>query len=174
MLIAILLRRLVDAKDDEPWPLNASYPLPAHLVGDFLNGVLDEKEICRWLPALSLLDWQDTNTIPYQYQTADGLLLIDGFFRPLLTSGLKWDDIAKVKPKVSFALKLIHLLHQGNMETAVDVACTRIRSLGREIAARPVESQSRNQHLIAGLAIPVHRRDVDLGRNRWLLPEINT
>ena len=173
LLIAILKRRLVDAKEDDPWLLNASYPLPAYLVEDFLNGVLDEEEICHWLPALSMLDWQDANAIPYQYKAADGLLLLDGFFRPLLTSGLKWGDNAKVKPKVSFALKLIQLLQQGNMEIAVDVACARIRSLGRVTAARPVESQSRNQHLIAGLAIPVHRKDVYLGRDRWLLPEIN-
>ena len=168
-MIKILRRRLVDADPKDQWPLAGSYPVSLSLAGDFLNEHLDEDEIAQWIPPLSLLDWR--NGYPQGKIDAeipsDALKVLDGFFRPLLTPDLKWDD---VEPKLylPFALRMISLLQQDDVENAIDSASSRIRSLKRIPIVRPIFPSYLGKRLAAALLIPVNRSDVDIMRNRWL------
>ncbi|MEI6103221.1 MAG: type I-U CRISPR-associated protein Csx17 [Methanothrix sp.] len=172
-LVKIMLRRLIDAKNEDQWPLEGTYHATFNLVGRFLSGAMDEEEISNWLPALSLLDWR-TPSINNHYankESIGGVQLLDGFFRPLLTSGLKWDGSGNaVEPKLSFALRLVNALQQDDLENAVDLAISRIRSLGGEITARPLLSDSSGQRLAASQLLPLSLRDISLVRDRWLQP----
>lgn len=169
----ILTRRLVDATKEDPWPLDGSYPATKDLVGEFLNGNLDEEMITRWLPALSLLDWRNP---PIQdklnkNEIEDGTQLLDGLFRPLLTSGLIWTRIERaIEPSSSFALRLANLLQQDDLENAVELANSRIRALGRITSARPNLSNVLGSRHAAALLIPMAHGDVYSIRDRWLQP----
>ena len=171
-LVKILLRRLIDVKKGDPWPLECTYPNTISLVGEFLDGALDEEAISRWLPALSLLDWRQ-KPIPNTSgddKSANGIQLLDGFFRPLLTSGLKWDDSEnRVEPDSSFGLRLVNLLQQDDLEIAIDLAISRMRALGRVTSARPIPFDSCGPRLAAALLVPMTLRDVHAVRDRWLL-----
>lgn len=172
-LIKILLRRLIDAKKGDPLPLECTYPNTISLVGVFLDGALDEEAISRWLPALSLLDWRQylKQDISGTEESVNGTQLMDGFFRPLLTYGLRWEGNENtVEPDLSFALRLVNLLQQDDLETAVDLAVSRIHALGRVTSARPIPSDPSGSRLAAAMLIPLAHRDAYLVRDRWLQP----
>jgi len=172
-LLKILSRRLIDAKEEEPWPLKGTYPATPNLAEKFFCGTMDEEEISHWLPALSLLDWRtpSINDHSANEEPIGGVQLLDGFFRPLLTYGLKWDESGNtVEPKLSFALHLVNALQQDDMESAVDIAISRIRSLGREITAHPLVSDSLGQRLAAAQLLPLSLRNISKVRDRWLQP----
>lgn len=172
-LIKIFTRRMIDLNKKDPWPLVGTFPATRYLVGEFLNGNLDEEMITRWLPALSLLDWRKP---PIQNKldrddAVDGTQLLDGFFRPLLTSGLKWSGTEMaIKPSSSFSLRLVNLLQQDDLENAVELAISRIHALGQITSTRPNPSNALGSRHAAALLIPMSHRDVYSIRDRWLQP----
>jgi CRISPR-associated protein Csx17 len=170
-LIKILTRRLIDTNNEDPWPLEGSYPATGDLVGEFLNEALDDEMITRWLPALSLLDWRKplTQNKHNGEGVEDGTQLLDGFFRPLLTSGLIWERTERaIEPSSSFALHLVNLLQQDDLENAVELATSQIQALGRITSARPNPSNALGSRHAAALLIPMTHRDVYFNRDRWL------
>jgi len=172
-LVEILLRRLVDAEKEDSWPLDGTYAVASYLVGEFLSEALDEEAISRWLPALSLLDWRTPSiqNISGSEEPADGIQLLYGFFRPLLTSGLKWENNGNaVEPNLPFALRLVNLLQQDDLETAVDLAISHIQALGRVTSARPIPLDFSGSRLSAAFLIPLALRDISLVCDRWLQP----
>lgn len=175
-LIKILLRRLIDANKEDPWPLECTYPATISLVGDFLDGALDEEAISRWLPALSLLDWRqhlnnDTSGIE---ESMNGIQLLDGFFRPFFTSGLKWDDNEDTaEPDLLFGLRLANILQQDDTGNAIELSISRIRALGRVPSARPIPLDSCGPRLAAAFLAPLSLKDVYAARDKWLLPAKN-
>lgn len=176
----ILHRRLVDhgsrkKSERAPWPLTAKYAVAQDMLDRFLNGGVDDAEIGRWLPALSLLDWhRPISNRDDQARSWSGLLALDGLFRPLLTAGLPWKDSSHkkmVEPDTTAALKLTGLLRQGDMDSALDFAVARYRALDAQPVPvdGPASISTTAQRLLAALLIPISRRATIAGRTRWIL-----
>lgn len=176
----ILHRRLVDhgsRKKSErvPWPLSAKYAVGQDMLDRFLNGGVDDVEIVRWLPALSLLDWRRPISNRDDRDTSgSGLLALDGLFRPLLTADLPWKDNSHkktVEPDTTAALRLTGLLRQEDMDSALDFAGARYRALDAQPVpvAGPASISTTAQRLLAALLIPISRRAILVGRARWIL-----
>ena len=177
----IFHRRLVDhstCKKSEraPWPLTATHAVGLDMLDCFLNSRVDDAEIARWLPALSLLNWHRRTAKQHHTDKPswNGLLALDGFFRPLLMAGLPWKDSLQKKTgetDTPAALRLTGLLRQGDIETALDSAVSRYRTLG----AQPIQlvggtlNSTNLQRLLAALLIPISRRETLAGRARWIL-----
>lgn len=176
LMADILHRRLVGSAEREngaPWPLGASYLAPLGLLEKFLAGATDDEEIARWIPALSLLDWRRAPKAPrFSYHPVrDGLLHLDGLIRPLLTSGMTWSEGKLISPTAGVVLRILALLRQGDIESAVEFACMRYRALGLA-PVQPdaiVASRETLDRLAAGLLIPLGRAAVEDGRRRWVL-----
>ena len=171
VLMKIFYRRIINEKPNDPWPLEATYPIDTSSIVQYLNGKLDEDEITRWIPALSLLNWRkDSIAKVSDTKPSDGVGMADAFFRPLITSGLSWKDCETERPSSNFCLKLINLLQQGEPDIAIDFAVSRYHALGRIPCALPVISADFCPRLAAGLIIPTAQKDVYKGRECWLLP----
>lgn len=179
-LCDILHRRLVDhgsrkKSERAPWPLTAKYVVAQDILDRFLNGGVDDAEIVRWLPALSLLDWyRSISNRDDQVCSWSGLLALDGFFRPLLTAGLPWKDNSHkrtIEPDTTAALRLTGLLRQGDMDSALDFAVARYRALDSQPVPLngPAFVSTAAQRLLAALLIPISRRATMAGRARWIL-----
>lgn len=169
-MIKILRRRLIDADPKDQWPLSGSYPAPLSLVGDFLNERLDEEEVARWIPALSLLDWRNgyhQGKIDNE-MSGDALQVLDGFFRPLLTPNLEWGDL-EAELHLPFVLRMVNLLQQDDVENAIDLASSRIRALKGIPIVRPIFSSSLGRRLVAAMLIPAICSDIYKMRSKWLL-----
>lgn len=176
----ILHRRLVDhggrkKSERAPWPLSAKYTVGQDMLDRFLNGGVDDVEIARWLPALSLLDWRrpisnrDDHEPPWS-----GLFALNGLFRPLLTAGLPWKDSSHkqtAEPDTAAALRLAGLLRQGDLDSALDFSVGRYLALGGQpIQVTGLTSMSTTaQRLLAALLIPISRHSTLTGRARWTL-----
>lgn len=178
-LCDILHRRLVDhsgRKKSErcaPWPLVAKYAVSLDVLDQFLNGGVDDAEIARWLPALSLLDWhRSISNRDDQAHSWSGLLALDNFFRPLLTADLRWKDSSRdktVEPDTTAALRLTGLLRQEDIGTALDFAAARYRALDTQPISIANPDSITAQRLLAALLIPISRRSILTGRARWTL-----
>lgn len=177
-LCDILHRRLVDhggrkKSERAPWPLTAKYAVSQDVLDLFLNGGVDDAEVARWLPALSLLGWHRPILNRDDHERSwSGLFALDSLFRPLLTAGLPWKDNShNVEPDITAALRLTGLLRQEDMDSALDFASARYRALD----AQPVpvtghaSISTTAQHLLAALLIPISRRATMAGRARWIL-----
>lgn len=179
-LCDILHRRLVDhgsrkKSERAPWPLTAKYAVAQDILDRFLNGGVDDAEIVRWLPALSLLDWHHPISNRDDHDTSwSGLLALDGLFRPLLMAGLPWKDNSHkktVEPDTTAALRLTGLLRQRDMDSALDFAVARYRALDSQPVPLngPAFVSTAAQRLLAALLIPISRRATMAGRARWIL-----
>ncbi len=176
----VLHRRLVDGSRANNkysvWPLTSSYTVSLDLLGRFLDGALDDEEISRWTLALSLLDWRRPAPRANAdfHIVRDGVMALDGLFRPLLTARIPWKGDASPRmsePDITTALRLVALLQQGDAEAAVDFACTRYRALGA-VPIQPADiscDTEQARRVLAGLLIPVSRYATEAGRNSWLL-----
>lgn len=174
----ILHRRLVDhsgrkKSERAPWPLAAKYAVSLDVLDQFLNGGVDDAEIARWLPALSLLDWhRSISNRDDQTQLWSGLLALDNLFRPLLTADLRWKDSTRdktVEPDTTAALRLTGLLRQEDIGTALDFAAARYRALDTQPISIANPDSITAQRLLAALLIPISRRSILTGRARWTL-----
>jgi CRISPR-associated protein Csx17 len=176
----ILHRRLVDhgshiRGERAPWPLIARHAVGRDMLDRFLNDGVDDAEITRWLPALSLLDWRRSISDRDDHEPSwSGLFALDGVFRPLLTAGLPWKGNSRkqtAEPDTAAALRLAELLRQGDLDGALDFSVARYRALG----AQPIQltgltsTSTTAQRLLAALLIPISRRAILTGRARWNL-----
>jgi CRISPR-associated protein Csx17 len=170
ILLKIIYRRLVDATPNESWPLDATYHVAASLVGELLEGILDDYEIARWIPALSLLNWGEKPPIATSInkKPLSGLGMTDAFFRPLITTGLYWASKEDDTITSNFAIRLINLLQQNDLKVAIDLAGSRYQALLRNPSTRPIINADFGSRLAAALLIPIKLQDVFNGRERWL------
>ncbi len=177
LLGEIAQRRLADwdSKHDKarPWPLRANYPVSSLLLEKFLAGALDDNEIRRWVPALSLLNWRKRPAAQGQYTgqpPKGGLLLLDGLFRPLFAEGLPWSERKDVKPDPKTALRLLSLIRQGDLTSALDLAVGRYNALGITVVNPGLVTFNADpERLAAALLVPVRRTDVQDARSQWIL-----
>lgn len=174
----ILHRRLVDygsrkRSECAPWPLIAMYAVGHDMLDRFLNDGVDDSEIVRWLPALSLLDWRPLISNRDDHEPSwSGLLALDGLFRPLLAADLPWKDNSHKQTaqlETAAALRLAGLLRQGYLDSALDFSVARYRALGMQTVQLTGLTSTTAQRLMAALLIPISRHSILMGRARWTL-----
>jgi CRISPR-associated protein Csx17 len=180
VLAEVVHRRLVDTPAEDDPRLGGRCTCPARMVSAFLNGVLDGEEVCRWVPALSLIDWRSGRPqagTPHEDGAlpAEGTYLLYCLFRPLFhpetirVYGEKLfpDGLA---PRTVTATRLLNLIRQGDWGEATALADSRYLAAGRSINAPPKGVETDGERLAAAMLIPVSTQAVAAGLRRWLQP----
>jgi len=183
LLADVLERRLVDTDASSSLPLSACRWCSSTLVSAFLSAALDDEEIGRWIPPLSLINWSKSqpsltkeNDKP-QFDH-DGAYLMQALFRPLFYPHqlqVDGNDLFPnhLRPKAAIARRLLNLIRQGEWGEAVQLAQDRYLAAGRSIVVPPNVIGADNERLAASLLIPMRRVDIARGLSRWLQPTKN-
>ncbi|MGH9772343.1 MAG: hypothetical protein ACRD4Q_11705 [Candidatus Acidiferrales bacterium] len=146
----------------------------------FLNNAIDVEVACRWIPALSLIDWGcprpgGDQADEYDTSRADGSYLLHSLFRPFFhaeTIRLHGDKLFPdhLAPKAVAARRLLNLIRQGAWEEAAALARGRYLAAGHAIIPLPSGLQADGERMAAAMLIPVSREVVVAGLRRWLRP----
>jgi CRISPR-associated protein Csx17 len=172
----VLERRLIDAPAGEAPPLGGPCRCPAWMVSAFLQNLIDAEEVCRWVPALSLIDWRRSEAaggddlVPW-----DGAYLLHSLFRPFFhadTICLRGEKLFpdRLAPRTVAARRLLSLIRQEAWGESVALAKSRYFAAGRAIVASPEGVEANGERLAAAMLIPVSNQAAAAGLHRWLQP----
>lgn len=173
----VLRRRLIDAEPGQPLPVGGPCRASLDALSRFLSGDdLNLDMIATWVPALTLIDWneQKVNPSPVGVLFA-GELLLWGLFRPIFHEApRRLFPKAPVESRPAQSRRILQLILAGNLEEAVQIAKAHYRAAGRRVVEVPVAFPIDHDfptRLAASLLIPVRDRDIRDGLARWLFPE---
>ncbi|GIW54967.1 MAG: hypothetical protein KatS3mg082_1371 [Nitrospiraceae bacterium] len=184
VLIDILRRRLVDADELDPVPLQGTRPCRLNAIGSFLSpGVCDDELIARWIPPLALIDWKHTRFRATESKESQNFPLhsLYSLFRPLLDPTglviegrplfpLQEDDSRR--PHAAAIRMLVNLILQGSIDQAVDLARRRYLSAGWRTFEPPLgEMRVDCERLAAALLVPAEPAEIAARFAKdWLMP----
>jgi CRISPR-associated protein Csx17 len=173
----VLERRLIDAPQlDRTLPLCPSVFCPDEYVHRFADAALDDEEVGRWIPALSLIEWKRSGAITPARQPAarSGAANLHSLFRPLFhPKDLFSSPDSAVRPRANAALQVLKLIRQNSWEQAVAIAKRQYLMRGIGIV-EPSSVSFDGERIAAALLIPMRANDVrDNFNEGWRQPDRN-
>lgn len=184
VLADVLERRLIDTDATSPLPLRAMHVCTAEVLAGFMTRGLDFDMIVRWIPPLSLIRWdqQQTITPSAEERTAssslDGTSLLHALFRPLFYPGklrISRENLFpdRLLPRAITARRLLTLIRQENWDEAIQLAGGRYLAAGHATVKPPPNIHADGELLAAALLTPLQEHVITAGLGRWLQPKRN-
>jgi CRISPR-associated protein Csx17 len=173
VLADIVERRLADAEPLDPLPLGGAAPCSPRMIEAFLSGAIDLESVVRWLPAMVLIGWCNSECAPERFGAASSFYVLQALFRPLFHPRmivLDGQPLLREPPEAATARRLLHLIRSGDWAQAIDAARARYLAAGRQTITPPAEIEADGERMAAALLIPTRSADVSGGIARWLEP----
>jgi CRISPR-associated protein Csx17 len=175
-LADVMERRLVDAEPTVDGsravpPLMAARPCPIEHVDAFLTNRADTQTLADLVPVFSLVAWgKVVPPVEEEFSTASPDLLLQGFFRPLLTPyRLELPGSADaIEPDAIRARTLVRLIRGEMWQQAFEMAEHSYRARGIGIARHAPQIMVSGDRIAASLLIPVTRKAVRTMFRRWI------
>jgi len=171
-MVAVLERRLTDTDAGAASPLHSKCDCPVQFVHDFMEGALDDAEIGRWIPPLSLLDWSRTQAVSgwggQNNVSPGGSSRMHDFFRPLFHP----ESAGKPVP-VAALRQLLKLICQGWSAEAFAFARAKYLAIRGATVRTPSDVRFDGERLAAALLIPVAAGAAERRFNPWRIPQKN-
>lgn len=167
-MAGIVERRLIDGEAFGILPLESRLYCSASAIHQFVEGVLDDEQIGRWIPALSLLDW-GSGSAPHanvdKRWAPGGASSLHDLFRPLFAP--RRDG----RLKVVAARQLLKLLRQGSWDEAIALARRRFLADRQvRIVETPRFIDCDGERIAAAMLIPMSGHEVEENFKKWTLP----
>jgi CRISPR-associated protein Csx17 len=185
VLTSVIQRRLVDADELAPVPLQGTQASDRTLIDYFLHADTSFIEaVVKWVPAFALMYWpRQANHLGIggAPPIPDGLSLLDMLFRPIFqpenlkVRGKILFRQAASRPHAATARRLFHLIQHNQLDEAIQVARNRYLAAGHKIIAPQIGTLAGTddcRRLAAGFLIPVTHQAVASDFEKWwLTPE---
>lgn len=178
VLTGLIERRLVDADAQSPLPLLATCTCPREILKAFLSRSLDLDLVKCWIPALSLIKWEQGysgrfNRNHDMITVSDGMYMLHALFRPIFHSHVLRVDGRDLfpdhlMPRSVLARRLLYLIRQGSINEAVQLVRNRYLAAEHDIIMPPPGLMIDGELMAAAMLVPVHSSDVSAGIKRWL------
>jgi CRISPR-associated protein Csx17 len=161
-MAGVLARRLLDAAPlGERLPLCAEILCPDVLVHAFVDGVMDEGEIGRWIRALSLIEWKRSGGVIRAERSVvrSGGASIHALFQPMFHP----EDLFSSKGsanrlRLNAARQVLTLIRQNSWEQAIAIAKRQYLMRGIGIV-EPTAVEFDGERIAAALLIPMRARE---------------
>jgi CRISPR-associated protein Csx17 len=163
----ILEHRLIDGEKLGSLPLESHRHCSGSAVHRFVEEVLDDEQIGRWIPALSLLDWGSGSVPPANIDerwTPGGASRLHDLFRPLFAP--RRDE----RLRVVAARQLLKLFRQGSWDEAIALARRRVLADRQvRIIETPRFIDCDGERIAAAMLIPMSGPEVEENFIKWTL-----
>jgi CRISPR-associated protein Csx17 len=184
VLADVIERRLVDTDAMSPLPLNATHVCSTEILTAFLSRSLDIDLIQRWIPALSLIKWEQekisgqSDEDQKMRRALDGTYLLHSLFRPIfhpyplrVDKEILFPD--NLMPRAMLARRLLGLIRQGSLDEAIQLVRSRYLTAGRDIVIPPPGLFFDGELMAATFLIPLASVDITASLRRWIKPKRN-